>query len=153
MSRENRDIFDTEEARRIHEEIIIVDGNDEYEEVADQNDTPFAYEVPEEEEERLNPLTMITTGRILPTGNRSYYRYFIAIALMCFFSIFLTFMSLNASREYRQRENYASVLHERAVLKEEERYSLSSKQEVVARLKSHNIELIDLSKDSRLIKK
>jgi hypothetical protein len=62
-------------------------------------------------------------------------------------------MSLNANREYRQREKYALVLHERSVLKEEERYSLSSKQVVTARLKSHGIELVDLSKESRLIEK
>jgi hypothetical protein len=62
-------------------------------------------------------------------------------------------MSLNANREYRQREKYASVLHERAVLKEEEKYGLSSKRAVTARLKSYDIELIDLSKDSRLIER
>ncbi len=153
MTRQERDRFETEEARRIHREVVIVDDTDtEYE--AAEEETPFAYEEQDEEErsERLNPLTMITTGRILPTGNRAYYRYFIAIALMCFFSIFITFMSLNASREYRQREQYASVLHERAVLKEEERYSLSSKQDVTARLKHHGIELIDLTNDSRRIK-
>jgi hypothetical protein len=68
-------------------------------------------------------------------------------------SIFLTFISLNADREYREREQYASILHERSVLKEEMRYSLSSKSAVTARLKRHNIELIELSKDSRIIEK
>ena len=68
-------------------------------------------------------------------------------------SIFLTFMSLNADREYRRREKYATVLYERSVLKEELRYSLSSKKAVTERLKSHNITLVDLSKDSRLVEK
>ena len=72
---------------------------------------------------------------------------------MCFLSIFLTFMSLNANREYRQREQYASVLHERSVLKEEERYSLSSKSVVTKRLEQHGIKLIDLTKESRLLDK
>ena len=45
------------------------------------------------------------------------------------------------------------MLHERSVLKEELRYSLSSKSVVTERLKSYNIELVDLSKDSRLIEK
>lgn len=108
----------------------------------------------EQEERRANtPWLMITTGKILTEGSLPYHRYFIAIAIMCFFSIFLTFMSLNADREYRQREQYASVLHERAVLKEEERYGLSSKSAVTSRLKRHNIELIELSKDSRIIEK
>lgn len=107
----------------------------------------------EEQRESHAPWLMITTGKILTEGSLPHHRYFIAIAVMCFFSIFLTYMSLNADREYRQREQYASVLHERAVLKEELRYSLSSKSAVTSRLKQHNIELIELSKDSRIIEK
>lgn len=107
----------------------------------------------EQEQESSAPWLVITTGKILTEGSLPTHRYFIAIAIMCFFSIFLTFMSLNANREFRQREQYASVLHERAVLKEELRYSLSSKSAVTSRLKRHNIELIELSKDSRIIEK
>lgn len=107
----------------------------------------------DEERESSAPWLVITTGKILTEGSLPHHRYFIAIAVMCFFSIFLTFMSLNADREYRQREQYASVLHERAVLKEELRYNLSSKSAVTSRLKRHNIELIELSKDSRIIEK
>ena len=106
-----------------------------------------------EEQESGAPWLMITTGKILTEGSLPHHRYFIAIAIMCFFSIFLTFMSLNADREYRQRERYASILHERSVLKEELRYSLSSKSAVTSRLKRHNIELIELSKESRIIEK
>ena len=106
-----------------------------------------------EEQESGAPWLMITTGKILTEGSLPYHRYFIAIAIMCFFSIFLTFMSLNADREYRQRERYASILHERSVLKEELRYSLSSKSAVTSRLKRHNIELIELSRESRIIEK
>lgn len=146
MAFDNREIYDNDERRRINEEVIIV--NEERDE-----DTPFADDQEEPQEDSLNPLTMITTGKILPNGKLPYFRYLIIIAVMCFFSIFLTFMSLNANREYRQREKYALVLHERSVLKEEERYSLSSKQVVTARLKSHGIELVDLSKESRLIEK
>lgn len=107
----------------------------------------------EVEKESNAPWLVITTGKILTEGSLPHHKYFIAIAVMCFFSIFLTFMSLNADREYRQREAYASLLHERAVLKEELRYSLSSKSAVTSRLKRYNIELIELSKDSRIIEK
>jgi hypothetical protein len=107
----------------------------------------------QQEDEKSTPWLAITTGKILTDGSLPHHKYFIAIAVMCFFSIFLTFMSLNADREYRKREDYASVLHERAVLKEELRYSLSSKSAVTTRLKRHNIELIELSKDSRIIEK
>lgn len=113
-------------------------------------------EVQEEQGEQKKgntPWLMITTGKILTAGSLPHHKYFIIIAFMCFFSIFLSYMSLNAAREYRQREQYASVLHERAVLKEELRYSLSSKSAVTSRLKQHKIELIELSKDSRIIEK
>lgn len=104
-------------------------------------------------EKRSMPWLIFTTGRILTEGSLPYHRYFIAIAIMCFLSIFLTFMSLNANREYKQREEYASILHERAILREEKRYSLSSKSAVTSRLQKHGIELIELSKDSRIIEK
>lgn len=95
----------------------------------------------------------ITTGTFFTDGAASYYRYLIAIAAMYFLSIFLSFVQLNADREYRNLQNYATVLNERAVLKEEERYSLSSKSNVEDKLRSYGIELIDLSKHSRLIEK
>ncbi len=140
-----------------HDTPINEEGNEEGDEEGNEegNEEDEADEGDEQADDRRSsaPWLMITTGKILTEGSLPYHRYFIAIAVMCFFSIFLTFMSLNADREYRQREQYASVLHERSVLKEELRYSLSSKSAVTARLKRHNIELIELSKDSRIIEK
>lgn len=138
---------------RVRREVVVI--SDEQSETPSTEAAETEQEEQEEQEERRanTPWLMITTGKILTEGSLPYHKYFIAIAIMCFFSIFLTFMSLNADREYRQREQYASVLHERAVLKEEERYGLSSKSAVTSRLKRHNIELIELSKDSRIIEK
>ena len=142
---------------RVRREVVVI--SDEQSETpsteaAETEQEEEQEEQEEQEERRANtPWLMITTGKILTEGSLPYHKYLIAIAIMCFFSIFLTFMSLNADREYRQREQYASVLHERAVLKEEERYGLSSKSAVTSRLKRHNIELIELSKESRIIEK
>ena len=61
--------------------------------------------------------------------------------------------SLNAERECRQMENYASVLRERSVLLEEERYSISSKGEIERMLQERGIVMIDLSSQSRLVDK
>lgn len=151
---------------RVRREVVILadeeregrEGRDERLEELDEREVSQAEDDDEddddiEEQEKSAPWLVITTGKILTEGSLPTHRYFIIIAIMCFFSIFLTFMSLNANREYRQREQYASVLHERSVLKEELRYSLSSKSAVTARLKRHNIELIELSKDSRIIEK
>lgn len=144
---------------RVRREVVILaqdetdtPTNEQHEEV-DEDEGQEAEAEDNEKKRSSAPWLMITTGKILTEGSLPYHKYFIAIAVMCFFSIFLTFMALNADREYRQREQYASLLHERAVLKEELRYSLSSKSAVTARLKRHNIELIELSKDSRIIEK
>ena len=136
---------------RVRREVVIL--TDEQSHASTHQEEPNDEEEDEEQRESYAPWLMITTGKILTEGSLPYHKYFIAIAVMCFFSIFLTYMSLNADREYRQREQYASVLHERAVLKEELRYSLSSKSAVTSRLRRHNIELIELSKDSRIIVK
>lgn len=138
-----------EDKERVRREVIILSD----EEQGANNDVEEQEEDEVQEEESNMPWLIITTGKILTEGSLPYHRYFIAIAIMCFFSIFLTFMSLNADREYRQRERHASILHERAVLKEEQRYGLSSKSAVTNRLKQHGIELIDLSKDSRIIER
>lgn len=136
---------------RIRREVVIL--TNEQEDTTNHDVEQGEDNEEDEERESSAPWLVITTGKILTEGSLPHHRYFIAIAVMCFFSIFLTFMSLNADREYRQREQYASVLHERAVLKEELRYNLSSKSAVTSRLKRHNIELIELSKDSRIIEK
>lgn len=144
-----------EERERMRREVVIL--NEEQEERNEEqegvNEELNDEEDLEDSERRSMPWLIFTTGKILTEGSLPYHRYFIAIAVMCFLSIFLTFMSLNADREYRQREAYASILHERAILREEKRYSLSSKSEVTSRLKRHGIELVELSKNSRIIEK
>lgn len=107
----------------------------------------------EEEKRNKSLIDHIITGSMLTGGAVPYYRYFIAIAVMCFLSIFLTFISLNAGNECRRKEHMVTTLHERSVVKEEQRYGLSSKHAITERLKSYNIELVDLSKSSRLIEK
>ena len=147
-------MHNTEERDRVRREVVIL--NEEPTPNHINNEEREGQERDEEQEmgeKRSMPWLIFTTGRILTEGSLPYHRYFIAIAIMCFLSIFLTFMSLNANREYKQREEYASILHERAILREEKRYGLSSKSAVTSRLQKHGIELIELSKDSRIIEK
>lgn len=152
MTRQHDDIADIEAQERIRREVIILE-SEEHDPATERDDEDNDGVEHDSDTRREKPWMMFTTGSILTDGTLPYYRYFISIAAMCFVSIFLTFMSLNADREYRLREKYASVLHERAVLKEEERYGLSSKNAVQRRLEEHGIELIDLSKESRLIER
>ena len=149
-------MYNIEDRDRVRKEVVIL-SEEENTQASNESNEELDEELDEGEDEGDNgksmPWLIITTGKILTEGSLPYHHYFIAIAFMCFFSIFLTFMSLNADREYRQREKYASVLHERVVLREEQRYELSSKSAVTNRLKSHGIELIELSKNSRIIEK
>lgn len=141
-----------------NEEIVDQDVEDEeMEESAEESSTEENDgEAKSEEQAKRRPKSLvdhIITGSLLTDGTVPYYRYFIAIAVMCFLSIFLTFLSLNTSNEYRRKERLVTTLHERSVVKDEIRYGLSSKSAITERLKTYNIELVDLSRDSRLIEK
>ena len=130
------------------------DSDVEYDEDAMTEEEEIDQEIEDEETKRPKRLIdHIITGSLLTDGTVPYYRYFIAIAVMCFLSIVLTFLSLNASNEYRRKEHMVTTLHERSVVKDEQRYGLSSKSAIQERLLEHNIELVDLSKNSRLIEK
>lgn len=153
----NREVVRVEEERP--EESIDNEENDYFEDsdVEYDEDALTEEEIDQEiEEETKRPKRLIDhiiTGSLLTDGTVPYYRYFIAIAVMCFLSIVLTFLSLNTSNEYRRKEHMVTTLHERSVVKDEQRYGLSSKSAIQERLLEHNIELVDLSKNSRLIEK
>ena len=146
---------------RIVREVVLVNSQEEDDEESDKEADEGADEEVgdgeqsgEEQERKPREKSLvqhIITGSLLTDGTVPYYRYFIAIAIMCFLSIMLTFMSLNTSNECRRKEKQITLLHERSVVKEEQRYGLSSKSAITERLKSYNIELVDLSNDSRLI--
>lgn len=154
----NREVVRVEEERPEEsidneEDDYFEDSDVEYDEDA-LTEEEIDQEIEEEETKRPKRLIdHIITGSLLTDGTVPYYRYFIAIAVMCFLSIVLTFLSLNASNEYRRKEHMVTTLHERSVVKDEQRYGLSSKSAIQERLLEHNIELVDLSKNSRLIEK
>ena len=147
-------------SRRIRREIIKVSSGESDEEIEAEKQRMAEEEAEREAEEarqqRRNGSIIINifTGGFLSSDSAGiYYRMLIAIAVMCFLSIVLTFLSLNASNEYRRKEHMVTTLHERSVVKDEQRYGLSSKSAIQERLLEHNIELVDLSKNSRLIEK
>ena len=121
------------------------ESDDEDEDEGDEEDN-------DGEEESKSLWQHIATGGFIAGDNATqYYRYLIAIALMCFISIFLTFMSLNADDEYRRKEKRLTLLRERSVLKSEERYRISSREEVVRRLdKEFGITMIEQKNSQRM---
>ena len=145
--------------RRIRREIIRIKSGESDEAIEQERQR-----MEEEEEERKateerkarrsrSILFNIFTGGFLSTdGATKYYRMLIAIAAMCFICIFLTFLSLNADREYRLLEKHAVVLRERAIIFEDRKYSISTREEVNRLLEKQGIELKDLDNDSRVIR-
>jgi ribosome-binding protein aMBF1 (putative translation factor) len=60
-------------------------------------------------------------------------------------------MSLNADDEYRRKEKRLTLLRERSILKSEERYRISSREEVVRRLdKEFGITMIEQKNSQRM---
>lgn len=147
------DIDDEIEDDAEDDEQTQIDDNDEEEDNAEDDGDD---ESEEDREEKVQPSKsiwrhIVTGGFITSDGATQYYRYLVAIAIMCFISIFLTFMSLNADSEYRRKERYVSVLRERSVLKSEERYRASSRDEVVRRLaEEHGVVMVDQNNSQRI---
>ena len=145
--------------RRIRREIIRIESGESDEAIEQER-----LRMEEEEEERKateerkarrsrSILFNIFTGGFLSTdGVTKYYRMLIAIAAMCFICIFLTFLSLNADREYRLLEKHAVVLRERAIIFEDRKYSISTREEVNRLMEKQGIELNDLDNDSHVIR-
>ena len=129
------------------------DEDDEESEEDDEEEDDDEDDDEEDDENRSHSLWQhIITGGFIAGDNASqYYRYLIAIALMCFVSIFLTFMSLNADDEYRSKEKHVALLRERSVLKSEERYRVASRDEVVKRLdREYGIKMVEQESSQRM---
>jgi hypothetical protein len=146
-------------SRRIRREIIRIESgesNEALEEERQRMEEEEAERKAEEErkERRSRSILLnIFTGGFLSTdGATKYYRMLIAIAIMCFLCIFLTFLSLNADREYRLLEKHALVLRERAIIFEDRKYSISTREEINRLLQKQGIELKDLDNDSHVIR-
>lgn len=159
---ERRRLQEEEElmARRIRRELIRVDSGLVEREIEEERQRIEAEKEEQEREEqrrqrrRNSFLWQLFSGSFLVGHHASqYYNYLIAIAAMCFLSIFVTFMSLNADMERRNIEERTRVLRERAVLLQEERFRRGSYKEIIRMLQDRGIRMTDLSDDSRLIKR
>lgn len=147
---EERTAIDDDEERTAID-IDEEDDDEDEEDEEDEDEEDNEEEVQRPQQSKSIWRHIVTGGFITSDGALQYYRYLIAIAIMCFISIFLTFMSLNADSEYRRKEKYVSVLRERSVLKSEERFRASSRDEVVRRLKEeHGVVMVDQNSSQRM---
>ncbi|MBR4952818.1 MAG: hypothetical protein IKY56_07515 [Alistipes sp.] len=146
-------------SRRIRREIIRIESGEsdealeeERQQMKEEEAERKAEEERKERRSRSILLNIFTGGFLSTDGATKYYRMLIAIAIMCFLCIFLTFLSLNADREYRHLEKHALVLRERAIIFEDRKYSISTREEINRLLQKQGIELKDLDNDSHVIR-
>lgn len=129
-----------------------VDEEDTQEQDGDDAEDDDAVEDGEEKKPRASKSLweqLISGGFIASDGAVQYYRYLIAIAVMCFVSIFLTFMSLNANAEYRRKEKLRDELRERSISLREQRLRISQREEV-KRMISEEDNLIMVDQDNSI---
>ena len=146
-------------SRRIRREIIKIESGQSDEALEEERQRMAEEEAERKAEEERKArrdhsilLNIFTGGFLSSDGAVKYYRMLIAIAVMCFVCIFLTFLSLNADREYRLLEKHALVLRERAIIFEDKKYSVSTREEVNRLLEKQGIELKDLDNNSPVIR-
>ena len=146
-------------SRRIRREIIKIESGQSDEALEEERQRMANEEAERKAEEERKArrdhsilLNIFTGGFLSSDGAVKYYRMLIAIAVMCFVCIFLTFLSLNADREYRLLEKHALVLRERAIIFEDKKYSVSTREEVNRLLEKQGIELKDLDNNSPVIR-
>lgn len=136
--------------RRVRREILRVQSGEADEEIAREREEQEQQQ--REEEERARRETrkrsrlfwLIFSGNILV--NRSVaenYRYFAAIAVMCFISIVVMFTSLAADMKYSRMEREVQLLRERSIRLQEQLYRRTTHAAISEELRRRGIDLQD----------
>lgn len=102
-------------------------------------------EAQEREQKRKSSLLwLIVSGNILMNHSlRSNYRYFAAIAVMCFVSIMVMFMVLYADMRYSRAEKELRLVRERSIRLQEQLYQQTSYDAVRSDLEKRGIIMQD----------
>lgn len=141
---------DEEFRRRVRREIQRVQSGEAEEDIRrDEEEAEAEREAEREAEERhrrrrSNLFWQIFSGNILLNHSlRSNYRYFAAIAVMCFVSIMVMFMVLYADIRYSQAERELRLVRERSIRLQEELYERTSYDAVRQDLEQRGIIMQD----------
>lgn len=141
---------DKEFRRRVRREIQRVQSGEADEDIRrDEEQEAEEQEAEREAEERRrrrnsNLFWQIFSGNILLNHSlRSNYRYFAAIALMCFVSIMVMFMVLYADIRYSRAEKELRLVRERSIRLQEELYEHTSYDAVRKELEQRGIIMQD----------
>jgi hypothetical protein len=136
--------------RRIRRMVVRVNSGQAEEEIAhdrELEEQERAEEQAKEQRERKRHSGLswqIFSGTILTSrGLSSVYRYFGAIAVMCFVSIVVMFAVLYADLEYSRMENDVQLLRERSIRLQEQLHRRTTHQAISDSLAARGINLQD----------
>ena len=136
--------------RRIRRIVVRVQSGDADEEIAEDRRLEEEERAKAEEEERKERKRrsgwrwQIFSGTILTSrGMADNYRYFAAIAVMCFISIVVMFAALYADLRYSRAEQDVQLLRERSIRLQEQLHRRTTHQAIRDSLAARGIDLRD----------
>jgi hypothetical protein len=150
---------DSEELdRRIRRMVVRVQSGEADEEIAEDRRLEEEERAEAEEEERKERRKrsglkwQIFSGSILISrGLADNYRYFAAIAVMCFISIVVMFAALYADMSYSRMENDVQLLRERSIRLQEQLHRRTTHQAIRDSLAARGIDLKDPRKKRAVV--
>ena len=136
--------------RRIRRMVVRVQSGEADEEIAEDRRLEEEERAKAEEEERKERKRrsgwrwQIFSGTILTSrGMADNYRYFAAIAVMCFISIVVMFAALYADLRYSRAEQDVQLLRERSIRLQEQLHRRTTHQAIRDSLVARGIDLRD----------
>ncbi|MBR3775169.1 MAG: hypothetical protein IKL12_03560 [Alistipes sp.] len=136
--------------RRIRRMVVRVQSGEADEEIAEDRRLEEEERAQAEEEERKERKRrsgwrwQIFSGTILTSrGMADNYRYFAAIAVMCFISIVVMFAALYADLRYSRAEQDVQLLRERSIRLQEQLHRRTTHQAIRDSLAARGIDLRD----------
>lgn len=137
-----------EERRRIRREVLRMQSGEADEDIARDLEMEREQRTEQQREEarkrlkRSRLMWQLFSGNILVSGSvAGNYRYFIAIAVMCFVSIAVMFAALYADIRYTRVERELQLVRERSIRLQEQLYSRTTHDSLVVELQRRGIEL------------
>lgn len=149
---------DEEFRRRVRREIRRIQSGDADEDIErDIEEEEEQRREQEEQEERKKKkrsrlFWQLFSGNILINKSvADNYRYFAAIAVMCFISIAVMFMSLYADLRYSRLEREVQLVRERSIRLQEQLYNSTTHAAIKAELQQRGIPLQDPRKATEVV--
>ena len=149
---------DEEFRRRVRREVLRMQSGEADEDIErdqeeiEQEQAQAEAEAEQKRKHRSRLFWQLFSGNILVNKSvADNYRYFIAIAVMCFISIAVMFMTLYADLRYSQLERELQLVRERSIRLQEQLYNNTTHAAIKEQLKERGIPLKDPDKAKEIV--